>query len=336
MEQQDFCSVILTSVGVQIIKGQQGFVHASVRVRIKCAKSSRRKHVCEFGLQVQTEQPHSNWTQREMPPKTSRQRRRLNVVWLWVWTTYLKMEGSIHHAGHDLHNQAPQTLVVYWAQIKVSNSCLDGPRVCHSHTHSMLVLHEESCNGLSQAREHFFLSKSFWAWSWSAMLKQKEHQNPDHVTPPWGGGMQAKTSKIVILCYYQSFLYLINHYKNIQNIKNCLLRPAPPGRGGVRCDTPVSNVLNHPPDVASVQINMEVPAPGDSLSWDTKPFVCDITTENLLLAWTPICHTMLFELRNSRFALVLNLFVRIWHKFFFFFFFQQRINRVAFPPSPLT
>ncbi len=47
--------------------------------------------------------------------------------------------------------------------------------------------------------------------------------------------MQAKASKIVILCYYLSILCLINCYKNIQNITNCLLRPAPPGGGGVWC-----------------------------------------------------------------------------------------------------
>ncbi len=43
------------------------------------------------------------------------------------------------------------------------------------------------------------------------------------MTTSWGGGggMQAKASKnsdIVLL----SIFYLINHFKNIQNIKNCL------------------------------------------------------------------------------------------------------------------
>ncbi len=81
-----------------------------------------------------------------------------------------------------------------------------------------------------------------------------------------GGGMQAKTSKIVILCYYQSILYLINYYKNIQNIKNYLLRPVPPSRGGVWCDIPVSNVRTiHQMSLLYI-INMEVPTPGDSLS----------------------------------------------------------------------
>ncbi len=31
------------------------------------------------------------------------------------------------------------------------------------------------------------------------------------------------------------------------------------------------------------KINMEVPAPGDSLSWDTNLFVCDITTNDLFV-----------------------------------------------------
>ncbi len=69
-----------------------------------------------------------------------------------------KMEGSIHHTGRD-YDQAPQTLVFYWAQITVSNSCLDCARVCGSHTHSVLVLHEESCNGLSQAKKSLFLEE---------------------------------------------------------------------------------------------------------------------------------------------------------------------------------
>ncbi len=63
---------------------------------------------------------------------------------------------------------------------------------------------------------------------------------------PMGGGMQAKASKIVNLCYYLSILYLINCCKNIQNIKNCLLRPVPPGGGGVWCDTPVPSVRTTP------------------------------------------------------------------------------------------
>ncbi len=54
---------------------------------------------------------------------------------------------------------------------------------------------------------------------------------------PLGGGMQAKASKIVILCYFPSIFYLINYCKNIQNIKNCQALPTPPARGGVWCDT---------------------------------------------------------------------------------------------------
>ncbi len=34
--------------------------------------------------------------------------------------------------------------------------------------------------------------------------------------------MQAKASKIVILCYFLSNFYLNNYCKNIQNIKNYL------------------------------------------------------------------------------------------------------------------
>ncbi len=64
--------------------------------------------------------------------------------------------------------------------------------------------------------------------------------------------MQAKASKIVILCYFLSIFCLNNCCKIIQNIKNYLLMSVPPTRGGVWCDTPVSNVRTTPPDVASV------------------------------------------------------------------------------------
>ncbi len=50
---------------------------------------------------------------------------------------------------------------------------------------------------------------------------------------PMGGGMQAKASKILILCYYVSIFYPIDCYKNIQNIENCSWTPLPPGGGGV-------------------------------------------------------------------------------------------------------
>ena len=82
--------------------------------------------------------------------------------------------------------------------------------------------------------------------------------------------MQAKASKIVILCYFPSFLYPINYCKNIQNIKNCLLLQTPPTGGGVRYDTPaVKSSENHcSPDgvIGMRSINTEVPTLGDSLS----------------------------------------------------------------------
>ncbi len=69
----------------------------------------------------------------------------------------------------------------------------------------------------------------------------KECQNPDHVIPRGRGGMQAKASKIVILCYYVSIFYSINYYKIIHNIKNYQALPTPPTGGGVWCDTPAVN-----------------------------------------------------------------------------------------------
>ncbi len=78
--------------------------------------------------------------------------------------------------------------------------------------------------------------------------------------------MQAKASKIVILCYFLSIFYQINYCKIIQNIKNCLLMPAPPSGGGVWCDIPVLNVRTTHQMVCLYIINTEVPALRDSLS----------------------------------------------------------------------
>ncbi len=57
------------------------------------------------------------------------------------------------------------------------------------------------------------------------------------------------------------------------------MRPAPPGGGGVWCDTPAVN-LNHLGTGGSTvhSINMEIRATVASLTWDTQLIVCDITT----------------------------------------------------------
>ncbi len=74
------------------------------------------------------------------------------------------------------------------------------------------------------------------------------------------------------------------------------MRPAPPGGGGVWCDTPAVNLNHRLTDGTTVySINTEVPALGDSLSWDTNQCVCDITTFYnpytifSLLFWVGIC-----------------------------------------------
>ncbi len=64
-----------------------------------------------------------------------------------------------------------------------------------------------ACRGQEKA----LISVNLWA---SAMLFQKRGKT-SHVTTLWGGGMQAKASKIVILCYFLSKLYLINYCKII-------------------------------------------------------------------------------------------------------------------------
>ncbi len=55
-------------------------------------------------------------------------------------------------------------------------------------------------------------------WIGSHIGKENLQGSCDH---PMGGGMQAKASKIVILCYFPFIFYLNNYYKIIQNIKNC-------------------------------------------------------------------------------------------------------------------
>ena len=65
--------------------------------------------------------------------------------------------------------------------------------------------------------------------------------------------MQAKSQQ-------NSDIVLFSQYKN------CLLRLVPPDRGGVWCDTPVSNVKTIYQMSLLYTINMEVPTLGDSLS----------------------------------------------------------------------
>ena len=64
------------------------------------------------------------------------------------------------------------------------------------------------------------VSSNVIAHSSAVAIFQKENLQGSH-DHPMGGWMLGKTSKIVILCYYVSIFYLINYYKNIQNIKNC-------------------------------------------------------------------------------------------------------------------
>ncbi len=59
------------------------------------------------------------------------------------------------------------------------------------------------------------------------------------------------------------------------------LRPPPPGGGGVWWDILAVNLNHRLIDGSTVYIiNTEVPALGDSLSWDTNQCVCDITTND--------------------------------------------------------
>ncbi len=48
--------------------------------------------------------------------------------------------------------------------------------------------------------------------------------------------MQAKASKIVILCCDISIFYPINYYKNFQNVKNLSANTSTPSGGGVWYD----------------------------------------------------------------------------------------------------
>ncbi len=198
------------------------------------------------------------------------------VEWLELRTNHL-VGCPLDHTTGDLDDQSMQTLVVHWAQVEMSNTSLDGCWVGHSHVHSFLVFHEETWDKLCQVWKGFTFNQFLLLVRYFQKEKEKP-QSCDHMITLLGGGMQAKASKIVILCYFLSISYLINYCKNIQNIKNCLLMPAPPSGGGVWCDTPVSTVRTTHQMACLYIINTEVPAPGNSLSWDTNLFVCEITT----------------------------------------------------------
>ncbi len=120
----------------------------------------------------------------------------------------------------------------------------------------------------------------------------------------------------MILCYFLYIPYPINYCKNIQNIKNCLLLQTPPTKGGVWCDTPaVKSSKNHcSPDgvIGMRSINTEVPAFGDSLSWDTNLCVCDITTEVSLLASTDLRRLKIHFAGRGTVHLVDLLVITLW------------------------
>ncbi len=161
------------------------------------------------------------------------------------------------------HNHGTKTLVVAGSQ---GRKGLDHNNNHHlaqrAHTPYVCFHNEAPCNLL------FYVGPCLNFDQILHFFSAREREGiPCHVTTPWGGGgKQAKASKIVILCYFLSIFYQINNYKNIQNIKNYLLRPVPPGGGGVWCDILVSNVKTIHQMLLLYIINMEVPTPGDSLS----------------------------------------------------------------------
>ena len=148
-------------------------------------------------------------------------------------TTYLLLMRRNHVCGNSF-DQGLQSLVGDRPPKVEVGLC--GPHscwVCLRHPIGSFKVYQESDYCLFQTIKCFNFQHSLFGRSYF----QREG-NSSHVTTPWGGGMQAKASKIVILCYFPSIFYPINYCKNIQNIKNCLLLPTPPTGGGVWCDIP--------------------------------------------------------------------------------------------------
>ncbi len=80
---------------------------------------------------------------------------------------------------------------------------------------------------------------------------------------PWGQGCRLKASKVVILCSFLSNFYLI--IIKIYKMLKLLLIPAPPGRGGVWCDTLDPNVRTTTHQMAWLYIIKKIqrfPPPG--------------------------------------------------------------------------
>ncbi len=146
----------------------------------------------------------------------------------------------------------------------------------------------------------FCFPRSISAWSLASqswMLQSqscpcwKRGKNQSYDQPsgsPRGEGNCQSQIKTVLfhrkLLYLAVLIFLNNYCKNIYICWKCLLRPAPPGRG--------RNVVWHTwPELLEPAyqmvwlnlINREIPASEDSLFWDTKLIVCDITMTAILL-----------------------------------------------------
>ncbi len=147
---------------------------------------------------------------------------------------------------------------------------------------------------------------------------EREGKPQNHMITPWGGGCWVKLSKIVILCYYVSIFYLIiiKIFRIFKIVRHC---QHPPTGGGVWCDIPAVKFRTTTHQMAWLDIdgmignrwtNTEVPALGDSLSWDTNQRVCDITTLRKedgwitrASCWAKLCKLLQIKLRFRQFIL---------------------------------
>ncbi len=185
----------------------------------------------------------------------------------------------------DVSDQLVENLVRGWPQVKVLGHCLDdlgvslGSALLSPFFTQLLTIfwYKKLSNSISSR----IIVHGSPSWAVTMLLQTKERENPDHMIPLWGEGCRLKPAKFVILCYFPSIFWLIIvKIFRILKIVCCCKHPLP--GGGVWCNTPaVKSSQNHcSPDgkIGMRSINTEVPAFGDSLSWDTNLCVCDITT----------------------------------------------------------
>ncbi len=174
-------------------------------------------------------------------------------------------------------NQGPEWMAVHWSTHQTEiNHCIHNLGWQGLHPHLLTIKVNFPHNLLLCERPRFNLNCIYGWVTW------KRGKNPDHMTSPWGEGMLGncqQNSRILILSIYSlSNIYQYLLYKYSEYLKLSVEASTPWWGRSVVWHTSSEFRTTALQMAALYSINTEVPALGNSLSWDTNQCVCDITT----------------------------------------------------------